>query len=101
VTQEVAKVGVGEKGRGYGGGIITTPVKEYFQSKDRISFEIQIPKAMQLFKAQYDRNPTDAEFWETIIKENAIPLPELPAGQTYVYDPKSGELMVQHPGAPQ
>jgi hypothetical protein len=62
-------------------------------------FETQIPKFMQLFKATEGRNPkSHEEFMNKIIKANYVKLPELPAGQTYVYDPQLGELMVQKPG---
>ena len=32
-----------------------------------------------------------------IIKANSIKLPTLPEGSKYKYDPKSGELLVEHP----
>ena len=41
--RQKAEAGVGKKGQGYGGGIITEPVHQYFIGKDRITFEIQIP----------------------------------------------------------
>ena len=37
------------------------------------------------------------EFMQRIIKDNDIVLPELPGGRRYVYDPKTGELMVEQP----
>jgi hypothetical protein len=53
---------------------------------------------MQLFKATEDRNPkSHEEFMEKIIKANQIHLPELWEGETYRYDPKTGELWVDPP----
>ena len=61
-------------------------------------FEVQIPKAMQLFKATEDRNPkSHEEFMEKIIKDGQIRLPELWEGETYRYDPKTAELWVDPP----
>ena len=34
---------------------------------------------------------------DRIIKENNIRLPTLPTGNRYVYDPKTGELMIEKP----
>jgi len=92
-----AEVGVGAKGR-YGGDFIQTPVSAYFTVRERIAFDIQIPDAMNKFKALEDRAPKDhEEFMEKIIKANAIQLPQLPQGERYVYDPKTAQLMVEHP----
>lgn len=91
-----AEAGVGKKGRGYGGGVVTEIIRAKFASEQRIVFDIQIPKAMQLFKATNDRAPkTHEEFMTAIIQENGIVLPELPAGDRYFYDPKLEELMVE------
>ena len=38
---EKAQVGSGDKGRGYGPGIIATPVATYFAARERIMFDIQ------------------------------------------------------------
>ncbi len=98
MVRKEAAVGVGKKGRDYEPGLITTPVKAYFTAKEEIAFNIQIPHAMQLFNALNDANPkTHDEFMEKIVKPNAIELPELPAGHHYVYDPKTAQLMVEHP----
>jgi hypothetical protein len=93
-----AEVGVGEKGRGYGAGPIATPVATYFITRERIAFDIQVPHAMQLFKAMEGRMPkSHEEFMEKIIKANQIQLPKLPEGHRYVYDPKQEQLMVEQP----
>jgi hypothetical protein len=98
MVQEKAEVGVGVKGNDLGAGLVSTPVKAYFQAKERIVFEIQIPQAMKLYEATNDRKPqSHEEFMEQIIKFNAIPLPQLPPNSRYIYDPATGELMVEHP----
>jgi hypothetical protein len=90
----------GVKGSGYGGGVVTEPVSQYFRLQNRIQFEIQIPKQLQIWKAINNRLPKDeAEY----IKEILVPvgingfsdLPELPMNCRYLYDPKTGELMVE------
>ena len=91
-----AEAGVGKKGRGYGGGILTEPIHVKFLVEQRIIFEIQVPKAMQLYKALNNRAPrSHDEFMKVIIKENQISLPPLPPGDRYVYVPESEELMVE------
>lgn len=99
-TEQVAAgVGVGKKGRGYGGGIITEPVKQYFTAKERIAFEIEVPHALELYKASHDfKAPATHEaFMKEIIAFNNIKLPELPEGHRYQYDPKTETLMVERP----
>ncbi|MGQ9576696.1 MAG: hypothetical protein ACUVUC_15420 [Thermoguttaceae bacterium] len=98
-SYQKADVGVGVKGRGYGGGLITEPVSQYFRLRESIAFRIQIPHAMQLYKATNGSAPrTHEEFMEKIIKENGIRLPDLEPDERYVYDPQREELMVEHPG---
>jgi len=105
--QVVAGVGVGKKGRALDQyqkdsvqKIISTPALALFQTKERIVFEIQIPHALDLYKAEHGEAPrTHEAFMRDIIEFNDIKLPELPAGQRYVYDPERGELMVERPVA--
>jgi hypothetical protein len=93
-----AEVGVGKQGRGYGGGMVTEPVRTYFRTQQAIAFQVQIPNAMKNFKALNDRNPKDwDEFKREILDASGINLPELPAGEKYTYDGKTGELMVERP----
>jgi len=93
-----AGVGVGEKGRGYGGGPVTTPVAAYFAVQERVVFDIQIPHAVDLYKATEGHAPrTQDEFMRDIIAANQIRLPTLPEGHQYIYDPQAGQLMVEHP----
>lgn len=92
-----AEVGVGRRGQGYGGGIITEPIRARFRIEDKLRFD-QIQQAMSLYKATNERYPkTHAEFMKEIVQANNIPLPELPPGERYVYDPKTAELMVERP----
>lgn len=99
MVREQAKVGVGEKGRGVGDGLILTPLKTYFAAKEMITFTIEVPKALEAYKIEHDGKtpPTEAEYMEKVIKANGIELPQLPAGHKYVYDVEKAELMVEHP----
>lgn len=99
MARERADVGAGEKGRGVGEGLIITPLKTYFRAQEMIAFMIAIPKALEAYQLENDgRKPaTHDEFMEKVIKANQIELPTLPAGHRYVYDPETGELMVEHP----
>jgi len=95
-----AEVGVGTKGKDYGGpGFVTTPIETLFRVEDRIAFEVQIPNTMKIYKADHDNKgpKTHEEFMNVIIKENAVKLPELPAGSSYWYDAKSEALLVRTP----
>jgi hypothetical protein len=99
-TVEKADGTQGAKGQGYGGGIITEPVSEYFRVKDRITLTIEIAKQMQLWKAEHNRFPKDLAEYEKVILQplniNSIKdLPELPMNCKYIYDAKTGELMVE------
>ena len=99
-----AEAGVGKQGQSLNneqgvGAMIVQPARSLFAFKQRAVFEIQIPSAVMLFAATEGRKPkSHDEFMSKIIKANQIQLPALPAGQTYVYDPQLGELMVQKPG---
>ncbi|MCP4816931.1 MAG: hypothetical protein GY888_30830 [Planctomycetaceae bacterium] len=100
-TREVAGVGVGKKGRKLEkhkgtGQIIAQPAVSYFRAKEKIIFEIVIPKNMQLFEATNGRYPkSHDEFMKEIVEFGQIQLPELPEGKSYVYDPKNHQLMVE------
>jgi hypothetical protein len=95
-----AEKGVGVKGRSLDEheGVVVTPAKAYFAVRERAVFEIQIPAALKLFKATNGNGPkSHEEFMAQIIDANQIQLPELPAGQRYVYDPEKEELQVERP----
>lgn len=94
---EKAQVGVGKRGRDYGGGIITEPARQRFLIADRLTFTA-IDHAMNLYKATNGHLPkSHDEFMRDIIQANNLKLPDLPAGDEYFYDPERGELMVRHP----
>ena len=97
-----ADVGIGEKGRGYGGGLITTEVKAYWTAKEHLTL-LNLQHALDLYRAN-DPNgkgpKTQDEFMKKVVKENDIKLPELPEGHRYVYDPHTEELLVEQPKAP-
>jgi hypothetical protein len=96
-TEKQAGVGVGKKG-GYDKGFVATPLASYWATREKLAFMVQIPHAMNLFKAMEGRAPKDNdEFMEKIIKANQIKLPELPEGSRYRYDPKTELLMVDSP----
>ena len=95
-----AEVGVGIKGRSLDQheGIIVTPAKTLFKAKERIAFDIAVPHALALYKAENGQGPkSHEEFMEKIVTFNGIQLPKLPDGHRYVYDPESEQLMVERP----
>ena len=93
-----AKRGVGKTGRYEGSGMVITPIKAYFLTKQRTELEIKLPQAMNLYKAEHGHYPKSLEdFMRDIIEFNQIKLPELPPGHRYVYDAKTGELAVERP----
>ena len=100
MIREQAKAGAGKQGRNYGTGPIATPVEAYWNLRQKAEYDIKIPGAMRLFKAEHDRNPTDAEF-QQMLKDNAVNLPVLPEGERYVYDAQTGQLMVERPAPAQ
>ncbi len=99
---QLAEVGVGQAGRSLRdeqgiGGMVAQPAYAYFQARERIAFQIQIPQALQLYQAEHGRLPAShEEFMQRIVEANRINLPQLPAGQVYRYQPEDGQLWV-HP----
>lgn len=95
--RQVAEVGVGKKGRGYGGGVVTEPIRAMFRTEQRLQL-MNMDQAMKMYKAEKGYLPkTHDVFMDKIIKANSIELPELPEGERYIYDPEKGELMVERP----
>ena len=95
-----ASVGMGKQGRSLDTheGFVVTPVKALFSAKERIAFEIEVPHAIQLYKATEGQGPqSHEEFMEKIVVFNQIKLPKLPEGHTYIYDPMTEQLMVRRP----
>jgi len=97
MVQKKAEVGVGDKGRGYGQGIVATPVAAYFSTRERIAFDIQIPEALKLFKAAEDRAPKRTKSsWRRSSRPTTSTCDAAPSHR-YVYDPKQEQLMVEQP----
>jgi hypothetical protein len=93
-----AEVGVGLKGRSLDEheGVLVTPARAYFAARERLIFEVAVPKALQLYEATHGSAPrSQEEFMSQVIEPNQIRLPELPPGRRYVYDPETKELMVE------
>lgn len=75
--------------------ILTGAAHEYFQFKQRAVFEIQIPKALELYKALNGAGPKNhSEFDREIVKANQIILPELKPGMVYRFNAEKQELWV-------
>ena len=92
-----AEKGVGVKGQGYGGGIITEPIHQYFNIQQDIDFKM-IEYDLKNYKALHERYPKDwAEFKKEILEPGNRLLPELREGENYYFDGKKGELFVQRP----
>ena len=86
---------VGTKGKGYGGGIITEPIHQYFRLQDKLKLD-QIEYGLKLYHAEHGRYPaTMQEFVDQILTPQQVKLPELPPGREFVYDPQQGKLFVQ------
>ncbi|MDR2344905.1 MAG: hypothetical protein LBE18_02460 [Planctomycetaceae bacterium] len=98
-----AEVGAGAKGH-YGGeksvmAPILVPLGTYWRASEMTTYNIQIPKAMQLYKATHENKApeTHDEFMEEIIKKENIKLPQLPSGCRYIYDPADEQLKIAKP----
>jgi hypothetical protein len=98
-----AEVGATEKGN-YGGektimAPVLVPLGTYWRAQEMTAYNIKIPHAMQLYKANNDNKApaTHEEFMEEIIKKEAIKLPKLPEGHKYIYDPKDEQLKISKP----
>jgi hypothetical protein len=82
------------QGQGYGGGLITEPVHQFFSMRNLIMWD-QIKHDMDIWQAIHNRWPKNAqEFQKEILEPARIELPDLPPGNRYVYNPKTGELLV-------
>ncbi len=86
---------VGTKGKNYGGGLITEPIRQYFNLQDRVKL-LTLDANLTHYRALNGQNPATMEqYIEEIVKPSQIKLPDLPPGKKYVYDPKEGKLFVQ------
>lgn len=96
----VAEAGVGKKGQSLKNdtGMVVEPVKQLIKFEQKAIFDFTIKPTLEAYKALNGTYPkSHEEFMEKIITENNIQLPELPAGQKYVFDPETGLLMVERP----
>lgn len=100
VVAQKAGVGVGKSTQamdrhGKTGDVVAGPAKTLFRTKEKLVFEIQIPQALSLYKAEHGKGPqSHDEFMEKIIRRNSIKLPELPPGRNYQFDVEKQELWV-------
>jgi hypothetical protein len=100
VEAQKAVAGVGKGGQrlkdhSQYGKILSGPISTLKHIQQLAPLEIQIPHALNLFKAEHGRAPKDhAEFMAKIIEFNRIQLPELPEGAVYHYNKEAGELWV-------
>ncbi len=103
MEDQIAKTGVGVKGNSLdeiqGNDprmLMAGPVKAYFNTREKIVFDIALPKSAQLFNALNGRNPkTHEEYMKEIVESAQIKLPELPQGMVYRYRPDVNELWVE------
>ena len=82
MESQVAKTGVGIKGDSLEGtsssnpaSMVSAPALAYFKLKERVVFEIQLPKQMDLFKAYHGRPPRNHEEYMKEVVTNQIKLP--------------------------
>ena len=101
MQNQVAKTGVGVQGDSLDSiqgndprMLIAGPAKAYFNVKEKIVFEIELPKSEQLFNALQGRNPkSHDEYMKEVVGQ--IKLPKLRDGMVYRYHPDTNELWVE------
>ncbi len=100
VTPQKAVAGVGKRGQSLNettglARAITAGPATLLNFEQKAVLDIQIPQAIQLFKASEGRFPkSHEEFMQKIVEANRLVLPELPAGAVYRFNPEKGELWV-------
>ncbi len=100
IQAQKATAGVGKRGQSLEDNeglakMITGPASALMKVEQRAIFDIQIPHALNLFRASEGRFPNSHdEFMEKIVKANRLTLPELPAGAVYRFNTEKGELWV-------
>jgi len=100
IVAQKAEAGVGKAGQKLqqhsdAQKIISGPANALLQFRQKAPLEIQVPHALNLFKALEGRFPkSHEEFMEKIVKANNIQLPELPEGAVYHFNTEKGELWV-------
>ena len=101
MQNQIAKTGVGAQGNSLDSiqgndarMLIAGPVKAYFNTTEKIVFDIQLPQSANLFNAEHSRNPkSHEEYMEKVVGQ--IKLPKLPDGMVYRYHPENNELWVE------
>jgi len=93
-----AEAGVGKRGRYDGEGLLVTPVKVYWQTRQWLELEAKLRKTLDIYANMPGKGlPKTAEAFMEMCEENNISLPELRPGETYVWDPAEGELYLVRP----
>lgn len=102
-TVEIERGFTGKGQYGQAGGekpsdMITVPVGELFAVRERM-FLMQLKQAEDLYKASNDNQmpKTQEDYMEKIVGANMLKLPDLPAGQEYVYDSEAEQLKIKKP----
>ena len=100
-VHRAAQVGDGRKGHYEEFGrmsIFSHNIGTMYRMQEKLTYEVSIPHAMNLYKATNDRAPrTHEEFWREIIQANNLKMPELKEGCRYEYNPQTEELEVVYP----
>lgn len=100
IQAQKAVAGVGKKGQSLQDNqgvakMVSGPAAALLKFEQKAVLEIQIPQALQLFKATEGRFPkSHEEFMQKIVQANRIVLPELPEGAVYQFNTEKGELWV-------
>ncbi|AMV34862.1 hypothetical protein VN12_22235 [Pirellula sp. SH-Sr6A] len=74
---------------------ISGPASAFLKTKERVFFEIQLPKSLQLFQATHGRVPKSHEEFMQEVMAPPMKMPDLPQGLQYRYRPDLGELWVE------
>jgi hypothetical protein len=101
VARKTAAVGDGAQGHYERFGrmsIFDHSIGTMYRTKERLTYNVQIPHAMDLYKATNGHFPrTYEEFKREILDPNNIKLPELREGCRYEYNSEKAELEVVYP----
>lgn len=100
--RRAAQVGDGAKGHyreRFGRmSIFDSNIGTMYRMRENLTYNVQIPHAMNLYHATNGRYPqTHEEFTKEILDANNIKLPELKAGHRYEYNPQKAVMEVVFP----
>jgi len=96
--RRAVQVGDGRKGHYGRMSIFDAPISSFFRTKENLTYNVQIPHAMNLYKATNGRAPqSHDEFWREIIQANNLKMPDLKDGCHYEYNPQEEVLEVVYP----